>query len=165
MASANPYASAYTTPSASRAGSISHGGAEQETRRDVFGRPFTGVPDFEEASRSQRRFRLPRTAPTSPRVRSPDDDDRSRERRTPPRAAAQPSEPVGMSFRLAASEQTVRSHQLELVSHKNQIDAMRSVMESFQTDKKTLEDRRDKTFIDWKARIAGMDEKNQKNMG
>ena len=89
-------------------------GAEQEPRRDVFGRLFTGVPDFEEASRSQRRFRLPRTAPTSPRVRSRDDDDRSRERRTPPRAAAQPSEPVGMSFRLVALEQAVRSHQLEL---------------------------------------------------
>ena len=134
MASATPYASAYTTPSASRAGSISHGGAEQEPRRDAFGRLFTGVPDFEEASRSQRRFRLPRAEPTSARVRYPDDDDRHRERRTPPRAAAQPNESVGMSFRLAALEQTLRSHQLELVSHKTPSDAMRGVIESFQTD-------------------------------
>ena len=141
---ASPFQSAHGTPSASRAGSVSHGGAEQESRY-VFGRVRDPIPNP-----FGRRLGA-HTAPSTPRVRSPDDEDRrSRERRTS--QGRQPQEPIGFALRLNAIEQTLRQHQGELVTQKTLIDGMIS-------DKKNMESRLDASFRDWNTRIADMDKK------
>ena len=146
----SPYAFIDPTPSASRAGSVSHGGAEQEPR-DVFGRTFSGTAVPPNPFGLRRGFRVARTAPNTPRVRSPDNTERSRDRRSPPEPQG---EAIGVTFRLNAIEQTLRQHTAELVTQKTYLDAI-------QAEKTTLETRLDQTFRDWNARLTDMEQKSK----
>ena len=146
----SPYAFIDPTPSASRARSVSHGGAEQEPR-DVFGRTFSGTAVPPNPFGLRRGFRVARTAPNTPRVRSPDNTERSRDRRSPPKPQG---EAIGVTFRLNAIEQTLRQHTAELVTQKTYLDAI-------QAEKTTLETRLDQTFRDWNARLNDMEQKSK----
>ena len=146
----SPYAFIDPTPSASRAGSVSHGGAEQEPH-DVFGRTFSGTAVPPNPFGVRRGFRVARTAPNTPRVRSPDNTERSRDRRSPPEPQG---EAIGVTFRLNAIEQTLRQHTAELVTQKTYLDAI-------QAEKTTLETRLDQTFRDWNARLSDMEHKSK----
>ena len=146
----------FVSPATSRAPENRHGSSEQESRdRDVFGRPWSGV------RRTQSQSRIPRT----PRVRSPDARSRERERRDwrdfnddndQQRSPSQPP-PSGFGSRLLVIEKQLREHQQELATVKVLLNEASTNFEGLRVWRTEHENRLDKTFADWGARLAESD--------
>ena len=129
------------SPSATPRTNTRHGSSEQEPR-DVFGRAA-------EFYRSEEVPRTPR------RARSPAEDnsraeERSERRQSRPRSEAPMDHPIGLGFRIAAIEQTLKEHLNEISAQKIAIEAMRK-------DCKSMDSKVDSGFHDLQNRIAGMD--------
>lgn len=145
----------FVSASASRAPSARHGSAEQEPRRDVFGRPYDNQPP----PRTRRSF----TAPGTPRVRSPSERNHrshSRERRERQRrdgrrdSDTQGEPPTGYGTRLLTVERTMREHNNELASVKLVLDQLGKHFEGMQTWKISHKTRLDQSFAEWKIHLA-----------
>lgn len=90
------------------------------------------------------------------------EDDRARDRddwRHQPRGAPE-QEPVGVAFRIAAIEETLKDHFNEVEAHKTYIDSVKNMIAEVVNLKSSLEVRLDQTLPDWHHRVTGIDKKH-----
>ena len=133
-------------PSSPGGTSARHGSAEQAT--DVFGRPADWMgptPPMHSANGS----------PSPSQSRSGNEDDSRREDREERRARqaedrerrnADPSEPIGMGFRLNAVETSIRDHTNELAAQKILLQQIVEAVKDDAGEKKKLQERLDMSF-------------------
>ncbi len=151
-----PFSSLPPTPSASRANSVHHGGAEQEHRRDRFRRLFEEMPKSKEPRTS-----IPRT-PRRDRSPAADGDRRSRDR-DPMTASESDPMPVlqHFGFRLLAVERTLREHAQAISTQKSLVEKLDVHAANAKEEKEALEKKLDSAFAGWNTRLVDIEKNSE----
>ena len=149
------------TPTSPTAGTDARHGSAEQVNLDLMGRPVAWSSITPPAGPTSPR------SPRTPRSNDEEDDPRRTERaeRREAREAAReartadPTQPIGMNFRINACEQSLRDHTNELAAQRLLLQQLVEASKEDHKDKKKLEERLDVSFTQNNQKHADHDKR------